>query len=292
MNLKIQKSDIGKRIDSLIPDKFKDLSRSTVQRLIEEENIKVNNKKTKHSYKVKLDDEIEISIPEPKETKLIAQNIPIEVIYEDKDIIVVDKPSGILTISTEKEKNLTIYHLVMNYLKSKNKNNKVFIIHRLDKDTSGILIFAKSEKIKNLFQNKWNDIIKERRYYAIVLNKLKDKQGVIKSYLKENKNHIVYSTNDKVNGKLAITEYKVIKEIEKYALLDINIKTGRKNQIRVHLSDLSSPIIGDKKYGCENKLIKRLALHAYKLKLIDPRNGKIIQFTSDLPLEMKKIVKM
>ncbi len=280
--------------DNLLYDflrsKLSNESKNNIKSLLLRKNVYVNDKlQTKYNYELHKGDIISI-----KTSQFIDEetNIKLKIIYEDKDIIVVDKPSGILTISTEKEKNLTIYHLVMNYLKSKNKNNKVFIIHRLDKDTSGILIFAKSEKIKNLFQNKWNDIIKERRYYAIVLNKLKDKQGVIKSYLKENKNHIVYSTNDKVNGKLAITEYKVIKEIEKYALLDINIKTGRKNQIRVHLSDLSSPIIGDKKYGCENKLIKRLALHAYKLKLIDPRNGKIIQFTSDLPLEMKKIVKM
>ena len=280
--------------DNLLYDflrsKLSNESKNNIKSLLLRKNVYVNDKlQTKYNYELHKGDIISI-----KTSQFIDEetNIKLKIIYEDKDIIVVDKPSGILTISTEKEKNLTIYHLVMNYLKSKNKNNKVFIIHRLDKDTSGILIFAKSEKIKNLFQNKWNNIIKERRYYAIVLNKLKDKQGVIKSYLKENKNHIVYSTNDKVNGKLAITEYKVIKEIEKYALLDINIKTGRKNQIRVHLSDLSSPIIGDKKYGCENKLIKRLALHAYKLKLIDPRNGKIIQFTSDLPLEMKKIVKM
>lgn len=280
--------------DNLLYDflrsKLSNESKNNIKSLLLRKNVYVNDKlQTKYNYELHKGDIISI-----KTSQFIDEetNIKLKIIYEDKDIIVVDKPSGILTISTEKEKNLTIYHLVMNYLKSKNKNNKVFIIHRLDKDTSGILIFAKSEKIKNLFQNKWNDIIKERRYYAIVLNKLKDKQGIIKSYLKENKNHIVYSTNDKVNGKLAITEYKVIKEIEKYALLDINIKTGRKNQIRVHLSDLSSPIIGDKKYGCENKLIKRLALHAYKLKLIDPRNGKITQFTSDLPLEMKKIVKM
>lgn len=280
--------------DNLLYDflrsKLSNESKNNIKSLLLRKNVYVNDKlQTKYNYELHKGDIISI-----KTSQFIDEetNIKLKIIYEDKDIIVVDKPSGILTISTEKEKNLTIYHLVMNYLKSKNKNNKVFIIHRLDKDTSGILIFAKSEKIKNLFQNKWNDIIKERRYYAIVLNKLKDKQGIIKSYLKENKNHIVYSTNDKVNGKLAITEYKVIKEIEKYALLDINIKTGRKNQIRVHLSDLSSPIIGDKKYGSETKSIKRLALHAYKLKLIDPRNGKIIQFTSDLPSEMKKIVKM
>lgn len=280
--------------DNLLYDflrsKLSNESKNNIKSLLLRKNVYVNDKlQTKYNYELHKGDIISIKTAQfiDEET-----NIKLKIIYEDKDIIVVDKPSGILTISTKKEKNLTIYHLVMNYLKSKNKNNKVFIIHRLDKDTSGILIFAKSEKIKNLFQNKWNDIIKERRYYAIVLNKLKDKQGIIKSYLKENKDHIVYSTNDKVNGKLAITEYKVIKEIEKYALLDINIKTGRKNQIRVHLSDLSSPIIGDKKYGYETKLIKRLALHAYKLKLIDPRNGKIIQFTSDLPSEMKKIVKM
>lgn len=263
-------------------------SKNNIKSLLSKKHVYVNDKlQTKYDYKIYKDDIIEIKTKEftDKET-----NVKLEIIYEDDDIIVVNKPNGILTIATNKERELTIYHLVMNYLKAKNTNNKVFIIHRLDKDTSGVLVFAKSEKIKTLFQKNWNDIVLERKYYAIIEGTLKNKKGVIKSYLKENKNHIVYSSKDNINGKLAITEYEIIKSNEKYSLIDINIKTGRKNQIRVHLSDLGKPIIGDKKYGSKVNPINRLALHAYKLKVIDPRNQKILNFNSKIPKKLEKVL--
>lgn len=263
-------------------------SKNNIKSLLSKKHVYVNNKlQTKYNYIVYENDIVEIKTKEFIDKKI---NMKIEIIYEDKDIIVVNKPSGILTISTVKEKELTIYHLVMNYLKSKNKNNKVFIIHRLDKDTSGVLMFAKNEEIKNLFQKDWNNLVLERKYYAVIEGTLSNKKGIIKSYLKENKNHIVYSSNDNINGKLSITEYEVIKSNEKYSLVDINIKTGRKNQIRVHFSDLGNPIIGDNKYGSRVNTINRLALHAYKIKIIDPRNKKILVFTSELPRNMNKII--
>ena len=263
-------------------------SKNNIKSLLSKKYVYVNDKlQTKYDYELHKDDVISI-----KTTQIVDSdtNIKLNIIYEDKDIIVVDKPSGILTIANNKEKEFTIYHLVMNYLKSKRKNNRVFIIHRLDKDTSGVLIFAKSEKIKSLFQNNWNDRVLERKYYAIVTGVLKNSKGTIRSYLKENQNYMVYSTNDKVNGKLAVTEYEAIKTNNNYTLLDINIKTGRKNQIRVHLSDIGLSIIGDKKYGSNINPIKRLALHAYKIKLIDPRNNKVIEFSSKMPKEMSKIL--
>ena len=207
----------------------------------------------------------------------------LKIIYEDKNILVVDKPAGLLTISTIKEKERTLYQEVSNYVKKSNPKAKIFIIHRLDKDTSGIIVFAKNKNIKYLYQNNWDDLVIKRGYVAIVNGILENKKGVIKSYLKETKSLFVYSTNDKLNGKLAITNYEVIKENRFYSMLNINIKTGRKNQIRVHLKDINHPILGDKKYGNKKNTIKRLMLHANYLSIINPITKKKMEFISNIP---------
>ena len=166
----------------------------------------------------------------------------IKILYEDKYLLIVNKPNNLLTIATSKEKENTMYHKVLLYLRK--KNQKVFIVHRLDKDTSGLIIFAKSEKIKRYLQDNFSEII--RKYMAIVEGIPAKKQDTIKSYLAETKTNLVYITNAK-SGKLAITNYKVILEKNNYSLLDIEIKTGRKNQIRVQLNSIGHPILGDKK---------------------------------------------
>lgn len=285
IKLKVNKQDI---LYNFLRENLTKESKNNIKSLLSKRHVYVNDKlQTKYDYIIYKDDIVEIKTKEFIDKKT---SIKLEIIYEDNDIIVINKPSKILTIANNKEKELTIYHLVMNYLKSKNKNNKVFIIHRLDKDTSGIIMFAKSDKIKNLFQKNWNDIVLERKYYAVVEGKLKNNKEIIKSYLKENKNHMVYSTNDNINGKLAITEYEVIKSNENYSLVDVNIRTGRKNQIRVHLSDLGNPIVGDKKYGSKINPINRLALHAYKLKIIDPRNEKVLEFNLKMLYKFRSLL--
>ena len=260
---------------------FSNLSKNSVKSLLHNEKVFINgNMTTKYNYELNVGDVVEIR-------EKVAKNI--DIIYEDKDIIVINKPSGLLTVATEKEKNKTAYHLVMEYLKKKNKNNRIFIIHRLDKDTSGIIMFAKNERAKHLYQDNWNDIVKKRCYYAVIDGKMENKEGTIKSYLKENGN-MVYSVKDR-SGKLAITEYKVLKERKNISLLDINLKTGRKNQIRVHMKENKTPILGDLKYGEKNKLINRLALHAYKLELINPVTKKLLTFEVNMPNEFKILFK-
>ena len=173
------------------------INRKKAKAMLTNKSLYINNKViTKYNYVVKKGDNIFIN----KKSDLI-------IIYEDKEIIVINKPSGLLTVSTEKEKEKTLYHLVSDYVKINNKKNRIFVIHRLDKDTSGIVMFAKSEKIKKLYQDNWNELVKKRKYYAIVDGIIK-KDGYIESYLKEDKNYNVYSSN---SGKLAKTEYKVIK---------------------------------------------------------------------------------
>lgn len=260
---------------------FSNLSKNSVKSLLHNEKVFVNgNMTTKYNYELNVGDVVEIR-------EKVAKNI--DIIYEDKDIIVINKPSGLLTVATEKEKNKTAYHLVMEYLKKKNKNNRIFIIHRLDKDTSGIIMFAKNERAKHLYQDNWNDIVKKRCYYAVIDGKMENKEGTIKSYLKENGN-MVYSVKER-SGKLAITEYKVLKERKNISLLDINLKTGRKNQIRVHMKENKTPILGDLKYGEKSKLINRLALHAYKLELVNPVTKKLLTFEINMPNEFKMLFK-
>jgi len=205
----------------------------------------------------------------------------LEIIYEDKYIIVVNKKSGLLTISNDKVKDNTLYHQIYTYLKQKHKNNKVFIVHRLDRDTSGLIVFAKSENIKYKLQDNWDKT--HRYYYAIVNGIVEKKKDTIKSFLKETKSLLVYSSNDKTKGKLAITNYEKILSNNKYSLLNIKIKTGRKNQIRVHLNDIGHSIVGDKKYGVKNNPLKRLCLHAYKLEFIHPITKERLILESEYP---------
>ena len=263
-------------------------SKNNIKSFLSKEMVLVNNNvQTRYDFLVHKTDTIEI-----RETKIRVSKIKsnLNIIYEDDDIIVVNKPAGLLTIATSKEKEYTLYHFVMNYVKEKDKHNKIFIIHRLDKETSGIVVFAKNQKTKNLFQKDWEKNVITRGYYAVVEGEKKKKEGTIKSYLTENSEYMVYSTNKK-EGKIAVTKYKVLKENKNYSLLDINILTGRKNQIRVHFKENGNVIVGDKKYGSNNNSINRMALHAYKLELIDPRNNKRLSFKIPMPTVFNKLIK-
>lgn len=206
----------------------------------------------------------------------------LDILYEDKFLVAVNKKSGLLTIANDKEKEKTLYHEVREYLRK--KNNKVFIIHRLDKDTSGIVIFAKSEKIKRIMQNNWASV--KRNYLALVHGILKNKKGTIKNYLKETKTLYVYNSKEKTKD-YAITEYEVINEYNNISLLSINILTGKKNQIRVALSSINHPILGDRKYGKKDGM-RNLCLHANRLEFIHPVTKKFIVLESKVPKYMEK----
>ena len=210
----------------------------------------------------------------------------IVILFEDKDLIAVSKPAKLLTISTDKEKTHTLYQEVSAYVKKQHPKNKVFIVHRLDRDTSGIVVFAKNEKMKQILQAEWQERALVREYVAIVTGAMPMKKGIIKNYLYEDKTLYVRATSDPKRGKLAITEYEVLAKNKKYSLVKICIKTGRKNQIRVHLKDLGYPIVGDKKYGDKKTSVGRLLLHASYLKLLLP-NGKVLEITAKLPKEMQ-----
>ncbi len=284
MNLKKETFIVEKSLpllDYLIMKK-KDLSKNKIKQYLKYEMIEVNNKIiTKANHVLEVNDNIVIYYGNRK------INNDLEILYEDSDIIAINKPSGLLSIANKKEKNITAFKMVREYVRSKEPNTYLFTIHRLDEETSGVLMFAKSEKIKHLFQDNWNKIVKKRNYIAVINGKIK-KEGIFHSYLKENKNGIVYSSKTK-DGKEAITEYKVLKTGKKYTLLQVNILTGRRNQIRVHFSENNTPILGDKKYHDKTKC--RLMLHANLLEFVDPRTNKLVTIEAKTPQEFYEIVK-
>lgn len=201
----------------------------------------------------------------------------LNILYEDKYLIIVYKRHGLLTISRDNHNDLNLYDEVKEYEKKKNPKNKIFIVHRLDKDTSGLVLFAKNEKIKYALQNNWDKVI--RKYYAVVEKEVLENKTLI-NYLQESKTGEVFVTNNKVIGKKSITKYEVLSKNNKCSLLDIEIKTGRKNQIRVQLAYVHHPIIGDKKYG--NTKNKELLLQAYYLKFNHPVDNKEIIIKTDI----------
>lgn len=243
--------------------------------------IYVNNKKiTKLPFNVKVGDIITID-------ENITTTNSFKIIYEDDNYLVVDKDAGLLTISTSsanKKSEITLYRLVREYLN--NKHEYAFIVNRIDKETSGLVIFVKNELLKEKLQSNWNNIVKKRGYIAIVSGII-SKPGRIENYLYEDK--LTFSHSTKTGGKLAITNYKPIKVNNKYTMLDINIETGRKNQIRVHMTEMNHPIVGDKKYYSKDNTLKRLALHHYEISLIDPITKKLLTFKSNTPKEFNDL---
>ena len=245
--------------------------------------IKVNNKTiNKLPYKLKEKDKLEIKKSEKLDTNL-------KIIYEDNNYLIIDKEHGLLTISTsniKKNEEDTLYKRVRAYLNK--KHELAFIVNRIDKETSGIVVFAKSQELKDKLQNNWNNIVKKRGYIAVVTGKIV-KDGRIDNYLYEDK--LTFSHSTTKGGKRAITNYRVIKTNDLYTMLDVNLETGRKNQIRVHMTEMNHPIVGDKKYYSKDNSLKRLALHHYEISLIDPITNKLITFKSKVPNEFYSLFK-
>ena len=257
---------------------YTDYTKTKLKSLLKYKNISVNGKTVNSfDYNLRVKDEVEVS-KEKKTTKI--GNI--DIVYEDNNYLVVNKPSGMLTISTDKEKNRTLYHMVREYIHSKKSREKIFIVHRLDKETSGLVLFCKDENLRDKIQENWEKVAVKREYAAVVWGTFNKKKDRLVSFLKENKANIVYVAND---GKKAITNYEVVKE-NNNSLLKILIETGRKNQIRVQLNEIGHPIIGDKKYG--NIKGKRLLLCANRLDIKDLKTNKILSFEINVPREFMR----
>lgn len=296
-NIKVKKGEENNRIDSYLAKQKEELSRVAVQRLIEEEKILVNGKKTKASYKIQKDDEITIEEEKPKEIELKAQDIPVEIIYEDSDIIVVNKPKGMVVHPANGNPDGTLVNAIMSICKDSlsgiGGEIRPGIVHRIDKDTSGILIVAKNDKAHiNLSEQIKNHEVK-KTYIALVRGMVKENEATINM-------PIGRSTKDRKkmavtkNGKEAITHFKVLERYPQHncTLLEVKIETGRTHQIRVHLSQIGYPIIGDMAYsnGKNEWGIQGQCLHAKSLKFKHPTTGKEMFLEAELPEYFQKIM--
>lgn len=208
----------------------------------------------------------------------------LNIVFEDDDIIVVNKGYGLLSMGTErKQKDITAYAALRDYVKKLSPNNKIFIVHRLDRDTSGLMMFAKNIAAQETMRHNWNNMVLERTYVAVLEGVMEEDSGVIRSRLAENSRYEVYTTHVEGEGKLAVTRYRVLARGNGYTLAEFSLDTGRKNQIRVHAKDLGHPIVGDRKYGAKSSPISRLALHARTLRFVHPRLRKDMRFELPVP---------
>jgi 23S rRNA pseudouridine1911/1915/1917 synthase len=257
---------------------YPDSPHTRIKKLLKNGAIRINNKPvTLHSYPLKPGDIVDAS---PQYAKAAKAGLPFPVLFEDQHIIVVDKPAGKSTSSTDG--SLNIQEILSDYLRNLSKGKvRAFVVHRLDKEVSGVLLFAKSHDVMETIKENW--VKTEKHYYALVEGIPEKAEDTIKSWLIEDKSQKVHSTKDTANAKFAITNYKTIKRLDKLVLLDIKTETGRKNQIRVHLSDIGCPIVGDRKYGASNDYIRRIRLHAYSLSFPHPVDGKMITVLSPMP---------
>ena len=218
-----------------------------------------------------------------------ADALPFPILYEDEHLIVVNKPAKLLSVANDKEKTRTAYHLVTDYVKARRVDDRIFVLHRLDRDTSGVLMFARDAETKELFQARWNEIVTRRGYLAVVEGVPKPAQDTIRSFLVETDTHLSFSGAPGKGAKEAVTSYQIVKAGRRYALLDISIETGRKNQIRVHMKEKGCPVAGDKQYGARTNPIGRLCLHANELSFTHPATGEQITFKAKMPRDFNRV---
>ncbi len=262
-------------------------SRTAIKSLLVHNQVSVDNRiVTQYNFMLNSGNEVTINSQKPpKEVKLKG----LDIIFEDDHLIVVKKEAGLLSISTDKKGDITAYGLLSEYVKDIDPTNHIYVLHRLDRETSGIMMFAKNPEAKQVLQSDWQETVMERCYYVVVEGIVENDSGTIISWLTENKNFLVFSTPFDNGGQKAITHYKVIQRAKNYSLVEVKLETGRKNQIRVHLQDLGHSVIGDKKYGATKNPINRLGLHAYLLVFKHPYTNEIMRFETGVPDEFKRL---
>lgn len=297
-NQNIKEYPVNKEIELLefLYQIYRDQSRNNVKSILSKRHVAVNGLPvTQFNYKLYKGDIVQVSKEQFDKSQVVKQEtkkkVNINIVYEDNDILVINKPNGLLTIESDHEKTDTAYKLVLEYMSQKDKHARCFQVHRLDKETSGLLLFTKSYELKELLTKNWNTLVKERGYVAVVEGKMPKKQDTIINWLKETDTHLMYDSKKHGEGLKAITNYQVIKESQKYSLLNITIETGRKNQIRVAMSEMGHPVVGDDKYGKPSDPLKRLGLHAQTLKFKHPITKEIMSFKADIPAVFKKLFK-
>jgi len=262
-------------------ESFPDQSRKSVKSILENKRVSIGNK-TITQFDYQLEPGMEIIIGK----KNVAADIPLrkmKMVYEDEYIIVIDKDCGLLSVSTGKEHEETAFSILRDYVKSKKRDSQLFVLHRLDRETSGIMMFAKNIDVQQKMQDNWDEAVTKRIYYALVEGRVAEVKGEIVSWLKESKSLKVFSSHKPGDGQKAVTQYRVLKTNDRYSILQVSLETGRKNQIRIHMHDIGHPVAGDKKYGAVTDPIRRMGLHAGVLEFIHPVTGECMHFETPVP---------
>jgi len=287
----------GERIDKFIAERMEELSRTQVQDLIESESILVNEKKSKANYKLRAGDHITLVMPEPEEVTLVAEDIPLDVYYEDSDVIVVNKPRGMVVHPAAGHYSGTLVNALLYHCKDLSGINgeiRPGIVHRIDKDTSGLLMAAKNDVAHRSLAHQLKEHTVTRRYIAVVFGVMEHDVGTIDAPISRHTVHRQQMAVTK-DGREAITHFQVIERLPKHTVVELKLETGRTHQIRVHMDFIGHPLVGDPKYGNQrrnkfNHIIEGQALHAQVLGFEHPRTGEYLEFSSDMPEEMVKLI--
>ena len=289
----IEKEDVGKRLDLFLQERFSSFSRSHFSRLIEENLVTLNGKKVKSGSKLKLGDSVEVTFKEPEKISLEAEDVPFEIVYEDDDLVVVNKSQGVVVHPCSSTKSGTLVNGLLFRIKNLSGINGVMrpgIVHRLDKETSGLLVVAKNDKAHVSLAKQIKDKTCRRQYLAILDGNLKEDSGQIRTFIardKKDRKKMAVSNE----GREAITDFKVLKRFKNSCLVEFSLKTGRTHQIRVHAKFLGHPVVGDKVYGKEVKGLDGQLLHAYKLSFVHPTTLKEMTFEVKLPFHFENYMK-
>lgn len=267
--------------------KMAGISRTRVKALLSNRVVLVdNNIQTQYNYPLKPGMKVQISKEKHKHE---FRHPLLKILYEDAYLIVVEKKEGLLSVATERQKERTAQHILNEYVKRQHRNNRVFVVHRLDRETSGVMMYAKDEKTQRTLRDNWHDIVRDRRYVALVMGEMEKDQGVVQTWLTDRQLYVSSSNYDD-GGKLSITHYRTIKRANGFSMVELQLETGRKNQIRVHMQTLGHPVVGDSRYGCEIDPLGRLALHAFKLCFYHPVTGELMDFEIPYPTPFRALM--
>lgn len=264
------------------------MSRNAIKLLLSHRQVMVNSRiTTQYNHPLKQNDFIEIS---SSRGNIELTHPKLRIIYEDQYIIVVEKKEGLLTVRTGDKEETTAFSILKNHVQKSSRTNRIYVVHRLDRETSGVIMFAKDREVQLYLQENWHKIITKRIYVALVEGKVVKKEDTIVSWLTENEKSLKIHSSDSDNGgQQAITHYRCIKSNDQYSLIELELETGRKNQIRVHMAQIGHPIAGDKKYGSTTNPIGRMALHARLLAFYHPANNEIVKFETPVPKNFLKV---
>lgn len=286
----VNDSSDTKQLLAFVSERLKEKSRTDLKSWLRHGHFRINGTvATNFDAPIPPEGKVEVNVSRPF---VVLNNPRLQLVYEDEDVIVINKGYGLLSVGTQTQrKEESAFSILRDYVKAKNPRNKLYVVHRLDRDTSGLMMFAKNEEAQETLRHNWNNMVLDRLYVALLEGFVKEDSGFRKSRLVENSQYVVYSTDDPEEGKLAVTHFKVLKRANGLSLVEFSLDTGRKNQIRVHASEMGHPISGDRKYGAKESRLHRLCLHARTLRFAHPITRKDMRFELPVPARFLQAVK-